>query len=153
MPPSCPAGSFYAAAPEDNAAPQTPVRSAASSEDRHGDICHSNSGASSAAANSNGRRRRRRPLALAVGYGDELKDQEGRRVVITPRAARSYGHNSSCTCNTRVPKSPVQREQDISPHQSKVVMCKYCTTNRLREEGLLPCRSGESIGPATSYGK
>lgn len=160
MPLSCPSRNFYTRPSVEmngNSAvvvPHTPQRSGPAcggETDEYGDICQSASGAS---GNSTQRRQRRRPLALAVGYGDELKDQEGRRVVITPRASRTYQQNNAavCTCRSRVPKSPnigssnSNYDRETSPHQSKVVMCKFCTTRRLREEGLLPCRSGDSLG-------
>lgn len=146
----CPSAAFYSSSPEEthNRVPhQTPPKAPGGQivDDEYAEICQSGSGASSGVSS---RRRRCRPLALAVGYGDELKDQKGRRVVITPRACRSQSTVSpyrqrratdACTCDSRVPKSPRSRDcRPNSPHESKVVMCTFCTTRRMREEGLLP---------------
>ncbi|CAB9511637.1 expressed unknown protein [Seminavis robusta] len=164
LPPSCPAGRHYYTTPEySKPHPDVPVPVVEThGSEEYGDICRSPSGASSGAG-SHGKKRRQRPLALAVGYGHDWKDMDGRRVVITPSASRlsQYHHQQqhqsspsyrplTCTCTS--PKSnnslvlPESSNQNDSPHRTKPVMCKFCANNnRIRDLEVPPSHSSGTI--------
>jgi len=185
FPPACPSMALYSSAPHearDYYSTSTPHRQhhhhhhhhhQNDEADEYGDIARSGSRAS---GDSSGHRRkhRQRPLALAVGYGDEWKDSEGRRVVITPRRnhhmpqpSPSRGYNTkgqqqqpvnarhattaaaaaptSCTCAGQVSSNSLTYPEDddhynLSPHQSKNVICKFCSS-RLKSLGVPPTTS------------
>lgn len=137
LPPSCPSGGFYTTPDEVRVKPQQD----SNVSDDYGDICKSDSAASSMGGHPT---RRRRPLAFAVGHGDEWKDAEGRRVVITPRRAphphpnapprfssphrqqNQFSKASTCTCVNPASTNSLTDNPNDSPHQTKSVVCKFC---------------------------
>lgn len=136
--------------------------------DHFGNICKADSGASSSASRkkkvtNNQSLTRQRPLALAVGYGDYWKDNEGRRVVITSSRRQAGGRASpphrtspvtagkvklspACTCgsgshkrNNSILSSPEKESKhNVSPHQTKSVMCKLCADRLKNNRNLDP---------------
>ena len=174
--PACPSSSLYTA-PQHEARDYystTPSRQYPEEGgycDTFGDICKSESGASSGAGSRKKNQRHQRPLALAVGYGDYWKDNEGRRVIITPSSSRRqtgrsspYQHRSGdaavtsmCTCagkaaSTNSLLSPVKEGHDISPHQTKSVMCKHCSNVLKDSTRLEPLPASRSAEPMNSGG-
>lgn len=162
LPPSCPSGGFYTTPAQlGMQQPQQQQQQLPQDYtcDEYGDICQSNSAASSGKSSTQAKRRRQRPLAFAVGHGDEWKDPEGRRVVITQRrqhhrhhtrqnnARLSSAHHhfyskastTACTCkhpasnnslmvSEKKKKNTSSGNPNDSPHQTKAVICKSCSS-------------------------
>lgn len=152
LPPMCPSAGFYSFPKRSNPklAAVRPIQQPINPKqeyhgcDTFGDICRSSSGNSSSP--SNAKKRRQRPLAFAVGHGDEWKDIQGRRVVIT-RSKASFRPPQACTC-TKGPESldNPSKDPDNSPHQTKNVMCKQC---RLVQDLEVP--ANHSSGSCSSH--